>query len=285
MHGGIAAIVASSLLAAAATAQAAPRGRHVKVSLVAETDSIRPGQTLVAGLRLQMDSGWHTYWRNPGDAGLPTKAKWDLPEGFAAGELQWPRPNRFNTGPLVSYGYEHDVLLPVEIQVPDTLLSNEVRLSARVSWLECEEVCLPGKAELALALPVRSNPAPGPAAALFEKTRKQMPEKDTAWGLSATSGEGSIALAVSPPQGTTLDEAYFYPVTRRVLDYSKPQALHPSGGGYRLDLPLDPRGKPVERLEGVLVGQTAKGAVALQVDVKLAPLSAALRGARGSADR
>ncbi len=285
MHGGIAAIVASSLLAAAGTAQAAPRGRHVEVSLVAETDAVRPGQMLVAGLWLQMDAGWHTYWRNPGDAGLPTRAKWDLPEGFTAGELQWPRPIRFNTGPLVSYGYEHEVLLPVEIQVPDTLPSNEVRLSARVSWLECEEVCLPGKAELSLALPVRSNPGPGPAAALFERTRKQMPEKDAAWGLSATSGKGSIALAVSPPRGTTLDEAYFYPVTRRVLDYSKPQAFHPSGGGYRLELPLDPKSKPVERLEGVLVGRTPEGPLALEVDVKLAPLSAALRGTRGSADR
>ncbi len=136
MHGGIAAIVASSLLAAAGTAQAAPRGRHVEVSLVAEADAVRPGQMLVAGLWLQMDAGWHTYWRNPGDAGLPTRANWDLPEGFAAGELQWPPPIRFNTGPLVSYGYEHEVLLPVEIQVPATLPSNEVRLSARVSWLE-----------------------------------------------------------------------------------------------------------------------------------------------------
>jgi len=231
MHARIAVLVASSLLVAAGTAQAAPRGRHVKVTLVAETDSIQPGQTLVAGVRLQMDAGWHTYWRNPGDAGLPTKAKWDLPEGFAAGELQWPRPIRFNTGPLVSYGYEHEVLLPVEIQVPATLSSNEVRLSARVSWLECEEVCLPGKAELALALPVRANPAPGPAAALFKKTRAQMPEESSAWDVSASSGEGSITLAVRPPRGTTLDEAYFYPLTRRVIDYSKPQALHPSSGG------------------------------------------------------
>ena len=109
-----------------------------------------------------------------------------------------------------------------------------------------------------------------------------MPEKDAAWGLSATSGEGSITLALSPPRGTTLDEAYFYPVTRRVLDYSKPQALQLSGGGYRLELPLDPRGRPVERLEGVLVGRTPEAPLALEVDVKLAPSPAALRG---SADR
>lgn len=258
------------VLAAAGTAYAVPQGRHVQASLVAETDGVQAGQTLVAGLWLQMDAGWHTYWRNPGDAGLPSKAKWELPEGFVAGELQWPQPSRFNTGPLVSYGYEHEVLLPVEIQVPATLSSDEVRLTARVSWLECEEVCLPGKAELALVLDVRTNPAPGPSAALFKKTRAQMPAKDPAWSVSATSGEGSIALAVNPPQGTALEEAYFYPVTRRVLDYSKPQTLHPSSGGYRLELSRHPRSKTVDELEGVLVGRTENGTVAIQVDVAIA---------------
>jgi thiol:disulfide interchange protein DsbD len=175
----------------------------------------------------------------------------------------------------VSYGYEHEVLLPVEIRVPPTLPSDEVRLTARVSWLECEEVCLPGKAELVLALPVQTNPAPSPAAALFEKTRTRIPTKDPAWGVSATSGEGNIALAVNPPQGTTLDEAYFYPVTRRVIDYSKPQALGAFDGGHLLELPRHPRGKTVETLEGVLVGRTAKGTVALQVDVTLAARPAA----------
>jgi thiol:disulfide interchange protein DsbD len=261
---------------ATAALAAAPRGRHVKASLIAETDAVRPGQPLVAGLRLQMEPGWHTYWLNPGDAGLPTKARWQLPEGFSAGELQWPRPGRFMTGPLVSYGYEHEVLLPVEIQVPPTLSSSSVRLSARVSWLECREVCLPGKAELELSLPVRAEASPGPAAALFEEARRRLPRADEAWGFSASARGGSIELAVSPPRGTTLEEAYFYPLTRRVLDYSKPQALRRSGAGYRLDLPLDPKGQAVDRLEGVLVGETPKGALAVEVDVELAAPSAAL---------
>jgi thiol:disulfide interchange protein DsbD len=272
MHNKIGTGVVLCLFAgAAAPLAAAPRGRHVKASLVAELDAVRPGQPLVAGLRLQMDPGWHTYWLNPGDAGLPTKARWQLPEGFAAGELQWPRPGRFMTGPLVSYGYENEVLLLVEIQVPSTVSSSSVRLAARVSWLECQEVCLPGKADLELSLPVQAEASPGPAAGLFEGARRRLPRADQGWGFSASAGPGSIELAVTPPRGTTLEEAYFYPATRRVLDYSKPQGLRRSGTGYRLDLPLDPRGKPVDRLEGVLVGRTPKGPVALQVDVGLAP--------------
>jgi len=255
------------LLGSAGVGQAAPQGRHVKATLVAETDAVQPGTPLVAGVRLRMDRGWHTYWRNPGDAGLPTKARWTLPAGFAAGELQWPRPGRFNTGPLVSFGYAGEVLLPVKIQVPAGLASDEVTLNAKVSWLECEEVCLPGKADIELTLPVRERASPGPAAELFQLARKQLPRGADGWRFATTVDVASIALAVTPPKGVVLDEAFFYPITRKVLDYSGSQSLSSSGAGSTLTLPRNARGAALERLEGVLVGRTAQGPVAVEVDV------------------
>jgi DsbC/DsbD-like thiol-disulfide interchange protein len=265
-----------------ASLAAAPRARHVEASLVAETAAVQPGRPLTVGLHLRMEPTWHTYWRNPGDSGLPTRVEWELPEGFSAGELQWPQPVRFHTGPLVSYGYEHEVLLPVQVQVPTALASREVHLTARVRWLECREICLPGKAELSLSLPVRPSAAPGPAAALFEQARRRLPRRDEAWGFSASAAAGSIGLVVSPPPGTTLEEAYFYPVTRRVLDYSKPQTLSRVAGGYRLELPRDPNGAAVDRMEGVLVGRTPAGSLALEVAVRLENRTAALaRDRRG----
>jgi DsbC/DsbD-like thiol-disulfide interchange protein len=260
----------------AASLAAAPRPRHVEASLVAETAAVQPGTPLTVGLRLGMEPTWHTYWRNPGDSGLPTRMTWELPDGFSAGPLQWPHPIRFSTGPLVSYGYEHEVLLPVQIQVPAALTSPEVRLTARVSWLECQEICLPGKAELSLSLPVGAKAAPGPAAALFEEARRRLPRRDEAWGFSASAAAGSIGLVVSPPPGTTLEEAYFYPVTRRLLDYSKPQALSQVAEGYRLELLRDPNGADAGRMEGVLVGRTPAGPLALEVAVTLEGRTAAL---------
>jgi DsbC/DsbD-like thiol-disulfide interchange protein len=266
-----AALALSSLLVAGTTLAAPGAGRHVEATLVAATDAATPGKPLLAGLHLQMAPGWHTYWRNPGDSGLPTRVKWELPEGVSAGPLQWPRPIRFHTGPLVSYGYEDEVLLPVEIEVPAGLASPEVRLLARVSWLECQEVCLPGKAELVLSLPVRPSATPGPAAPLFEKARGQLPVAGAGWTFSVSAAPGALELAVVPPAGTTLDQAYFYPVTRRLLDYSALQTLRPSGSAYRIELPLAARGERPERLEGVLVGSTPKGPLAVAVDVGLAP--------------
>jgi DsbC/DsbD-like thiol-disulfide interchange protein len=243
-------------------------GKHVRASLVAETAAVRAGQPLLVGFRLEMEPGWHTYWSNPGDSGLPTRARWELPEGFSAGELQWPRPIRFATGPLVSYGYEHEVLHPVEIQVPASLPGGDVRLAARLSWLECSDVCLPGKAELTLTLPARGEAGPGPAAPLFTEARRQMPHEDAGWTLAASAREGAIDLALQPPPGTTLGEAYFYPLSRRVLDYSKPQTLTAEKKGYRLELVRDPNGEPfVERLAGVLVARTPAGEKAVAVDV------------------
>jgi DsbC/DsbD-like thiol-disulfide interchange protein len=271
MHREIVGLLALSVVATAGASLVTPTpARHVSASLVAETEAVTPGRPLMTGLRLQMEPGWHTYWRNPGDSGLPTKIRWDLPEGFSAGEIQWPRPSRFNTGPLVSYGYHDEVLLPVEVEVPASLSSDDVHLKARVSWLECQEICLPGKADLELTLPVRSSAgAPGPSARLFDTARRELPRAGDGWRFSASAEGGTLALAVAPPRGTTVKDAYFYPVTRRVIDYSKPQDLRSSGERFTLVLPRDPNAVAVERLEGVLVGRTAGGTMTLAVEVAL----------------
>jgi DsbC/DsbD-like thiol-disulfide interchange protein len=131
--------------------------RHTQSSLVSEVESIRPGASFTVAIRLQMDEGWHTYWKNPADSGLPTRMSWRLPEGLTAGPLQWPRPERLAAPPLLSYGYEGDVLLPVEIVAAQTLKpGTPVELAGRVDWLECREACIPGKAELSLVLPRRA---------------------------------------------------------------------------------------------------------------------------------
>jgi DsbC/DsbD-like thiol-disulfide interchange protein len=259
----------------AAPSFVAPPNRHVTVSLVSETDAVVPGRPLTLGIRLQMQPGWHTYWRNPGDSGLPTRVRWTLPTGFEAGGLLWPRPLRFAAGPLQSFGYEREVVLPVELKVPATIGGSEVRLGARVDWLECQEACLPGKAELSLALPVRARAAPGPQAALIAEARKQLPAADPAWRFAATAAGDALRLAVKPPRGTAVSEAWFYPLVPRVLDHAKPQALAKDPAGFSLALTRDTGGTPPERLQGVLVARTATGERALEVDVPLASAAAA----------
>jgi DsbC/DsbD-like thiol-disulfide interchange protein len=251
-------------LAAGPDAVAEP---HVKASLVAEPDAVVPGRTLALGVRLRMEAGWHTYWRNPGDAGLPTRARWTLPDGFAAGELQWPVPERFANGPVASYGYSGEVLLPVEVRVPAMLAASEVRLAARVDWLECREACLPGRAEVSLVLPVGAASRPGPSAAAFADARRRLPSPRPGWDVTATAEGSSLVLAVRPT-GELPKSAYFFPLEPRVIEHGREQALERAATRrYRLRLARDPNGPPVERLRGVLAVETDGGRRALAVDV------------------
>ena len=137
------------LLALVPAAQAAPvRTEHVEAELVAESASAAPGKPATVGLRLKMDEHWHTYWRNPGDSGLPTKIRWTLSEGWKAGPIQWPYPEAQRIGPLMNYGYADEVLLLVELTPPADAKPGPIALQADADWLVCKDICIPDKSSL-----------------------------------------------------------------------------------------------------------------------------------------
>jgi thiol:disulfide interchange protein DsbD len=230
------------------------RGAHVTASLIAEPAWLRPGRTVTVGLRLQMAPEWHTYWKNPGDSGLPTRVRWTLPPGFEAGPLVWPTPERFASEPLASYGYSGEVVLLSEIRTPAAAAGATVEIAARVDWLECREVCRPGKAELALSLAVKAgDPPPDPRfASAFAETRERLPKGRGPWRFEAKSGASRLdllALGVVPlPR-----EAYFFPSTPSLVEHGEAQTLQAERGGFRLRVPLAPNARQPERVEGVLV--------------------------------
>jgi thiol:disulfide interchange protein DsbD len=235
---------------AALLALAPGASQHVTATLLAETDSVQPGRPLVVGLRLSMAPEWHTYWKNPGDAGLATRVEWRLPEGFSAAPLQWPRPERMPADPLMSYGYQGEVLLLTEIKTPAQLAAREIPLSARVSWLECREACFPGKATLELTLPVSTNPRPSPQQAEFRRSRERMPRAATGLKLDAALRGSSLFLTVGatpPPK-----QAYFFADTAGTVEHGAPQKAQPEGGLLRLTLERAPNAPPPSLLTGVL---------------------------------
>jgi DsbC/DsbD-like thiol-disulfide interchange protein len=129
--------------------QTAGEEELVKASLLTETGAVTPGGSLLAGIRLQMEDGWYVYWKNPGDSGIPTSVRWDLPQGFKSGELMWPWPGSFYTDSFISYGYKEEVVLFTELMAPaDAITGSDVTLSASVTWLVCKDICIPGSAEL-----------------------------------------------------------------------------------------------------------------------------------------
>jgi thiol:disulfide interchange protein DsbD len=264
---------AVTLLAAAAAGAQPLRVDHAEAELVAAVDAIVPGQPLEVGLRLKHDPHWHTYWQVPGDSGLPTTIGWQLPPGFEAGPIEWPVPKRLPVGPLVNFGYEGELLLPVRLRVPAALAAGQtVLLKARADWLICKDVCIPGGADLQLVLPVRAAAAASPHAALFAATRALIPQP--ASGLrepSATIGDGRIRLSFKPEAPVRTLE--FFPLEESRIEPAAAQPLREEAGGVALYLSAaQPVAAEFTRLKGVLVangGPAAPGGWAGAIDLPL----------------
>lgn len=281
----IAALGVAFFAAAEVPAASTASSKNVKVTLGSEGESVRPGKAFLLGLRMEMAPGWHTYWKLPGDAGLPTRLTWRLPPGFAAGPIQWPVPERMPAPPLMSYGYGNEVLLPVEITPPASLPPGDLTLGVKADWLECREVCLPAKAELDVVLPVRTeDPRLTAMAAAFAEARRRQPGPSSGWTLAAEAGPRAIALSFRSPDRTVPTAAYFFVDKAMVTEYAAPQGFEPKGGAHRVTLkPAGTAPSRPERLSGVLVVEAGKQTRAIQVDVPVsagdpAPAAAAPAG-------
>jgi DsbC/DsbD-like thiol-disulfide interchange protein len=153
------ALLAIILTPALASAQSP---QHVHYQLLADVSTIAPGKPFHLGVRLTIDPGWHVYWTNPGDAGLPTRVKFSAPDGFSIGPVQFPAPQRIeDPGNIVMFGYENSVLLTAEVTPPAQLpLDATEKFSVLTKWLVCSDVCIPGQGEDSVTLPVSAAAAP-----------------------------------------------------------------------------------------------------------------------------
>ncbi len=252
----------------------------VKAELLANTSAVVPGKPFTAGVLLRMVPGWHTYWKFPGDAGIPTEIRWQLPSGWKAGEIQWPTPLKLDEpGDIQIYGYHDEVLLMQEITPPASLSDSAVKLSAEVNWLVCEKICIPGGATLQMDLPVATNGSPAHEE-LFARFQRALPQpwpaSDVATASWSRSGNDLIvrvkssALAQHPAV-----EFHPLPGDNVVVGHPATQRI-PDGVSFRI--PLDTTDAAVKSLAGIVVfGQTADGAErnAWQLDSS-APAAASL---------
>ncbi|HEX7156184.1 MAG TPA: protein-disulfide reductase DsbD domain-containing protein, partial [Burkholderiaceae bacterium] len=251
-------VVAALSLPIADAAAAPVRVDAVEGELVSEFDAVSPGQTAWLGLRLSHDPHWHTYWVNPGDAGLPTRLNWKLAPGFTAGQIQWPLPQVLRAGPLANYGYEGQVLLPVEVSVPrSAAVGSSAHIAARADWLVCNDVCIPGGADLALDMPVRAAQDLHPAryAEEFASSRARVPQPVALDAPKAIRDGGRVRLEfVRRPAPARL--------TFLALDANRIQPAAAQGlsiAGDRIDLDLsaaEPPAPDFTTLRGVLVADS-----------------------------
>ncbi|MFN7306554.1 MAG: protein-disulfide reductase DsbD domain-containing protein [Acetobacteraceae bacterium] len=178
-------------------AQESPRAR---VTLVAEHLAIAPGQAFRLGLRLRLAPRWHSYWRHAGDAGAPTEIALTLPEGSTASPIAWPTPQAIPFGPLMSFGYYGEVVLPMRITPPAGLRAGEVfNITAEATWLVCDDVCIPEVGSFRLALPgAAAVPASPELAPLVAAASAPLP-RPSPWQASATIQGDALRLRLTGP--------------------------------------------------------------------------------------
>jgi len=191
------------------------RDKHVEAELITGIAAVVPGEKFVVGLRLNADEGWHTYWINPASPGYITTLDLELPAGFSASPLKYPYPHRFTTKNYMGgedytgYGYEGEAILIVEVTAPEDLEpGSEISISGLAKWLMCDPgSCVPGKAELALTLPVAAaGVSQSPESRDAEAMRGALAKLPVApgWKMQAEFADDTVELKVPVGDGFEL---------------------------------------------------------------------------------
>jgi len=205
-----------ALLLTICSALAAPeKTKGVDLELVSEQSAIVAGQPFTVGLKIHHHSGFHTYWQNPGIAGVPMKLALELPEGFKAGAIQWPYPDQGLMAIHPVHSFKRDVMLLVRITPPEKITASRVSLKATATWMACADGCYPGKKELSLDLPVAGQAAADAAQAeAFASARAELPQPLQHWKVERLSevdaAEIKLRLTPADDQALPAEGAYFF---------------------------------------------------------------------------
>jgi thiol:disulfide interchange protein DsbD len=259
----IATLLLTLALPLAAGAQSAVvKTDEVRAELVAQApQGIGPGKPVWLGLVIEHAPHWHTYWKNPGDSGLPTTLTWQLPAGAAAGEIAWPTPQRLPVGPLINYGYEGKLLLPVPLTVLPEFKGETLNIKLSAQWLVCKDICIPQQGEFALRVPVQATTAGH--AALFDAAWKAQPRDGADAKVDAELVDGASALRLriaGLPAALQAKELAFFAEAAGVIDHAAKVSGRWDGATWHADVPISSqRFESPSRMHAVLTapGQPA----------------------------
>jgi thiol:disulfide interchange protein DsbD len=249
----------AGLFLAMALAPLSADAAHTQARLILAAETARPGDTVMAGLHLKMDPGWHTYWRNSGQSGMPTTTTWQLLKGVTAGEIQWPVPEKSPEQDLTTYIYENDVVLLVPLKLAPDLPPGPVEIKGKIDWLECAKACVPGSASVQATLTIGTETKPSKDADLIATWQKKLPKNGDAanarawWEKPATGDLRPFIIEWT----STASEADFYPDSSEQFEVQpRTEKLPSEAGKIRLRLNVKKlSGDWPKQISGLLVEQ------------------------------
>jgi len=254
-------------------------GAHTGVQLLLSATSAKAGDTIWAGVDLKMESGWHTYWKNPGAAGQATSIHWQLPAGVMAGDIQWPLPEKLPPADITTYGYENEVVLLVPLTVASNLPAGALNLSAKVAWLECNESCIPASADVQATLTVGNEMLKSAAAATLDLWRSRTPQvadnlfqTSASWQQAADGDQRTLIIQLKANQPIRPDDADFFPAASEDFEIqSASQTLSNTAGVTAFSKPVKKfSGAWPSEISGLVVLQNGSNRTAYQVRLPVA---------------
>ena len=199
---------------------------HARISLIKDHSDFVPGTSINIGLKVSMDKGWHTYWRNPGDSGGPIEIDWNLPKGFSVSDIKWPLPEKIEYPPLMTYGYEDFVIYPMVLSIPDDYSDDYFEMAADI--LICADVCIPESGKIS------SNLLDIESDSLIYEWLESIPSKS----LPITTSLNDNNLEIRFTFEKEIKEIYFFPDENNSIDYSSKQNFYKKDDDYFLSIKL-----------------------------------------------
>ena len=199
---------------------------HARISLIKDHSDFVPGTSINIGLKVSMDKGWHTYWRNPGDSGGPIEIDWDLPKGFSVSDIKWPLPEKIEYPPLMTYGYEDFVIYPMVLSIPADYSDDYFEMNADI--LICADVCIPESGKIS------SNLLDIESDSLIYEWLESVPSKS----LPITTSLNDNNLEIKFTFEKEIKEIYFFPDENNSIDYSSKQNFYKKDDDYFLSIKL-----------------------------------------------
>lgn len=214
------------------------RSEQVTAELLAHApQGMGVGQPVWLGLQLTHAPGWHTYWQNPGDSGLPTQLDWQLPAGVQVGDLVWPTPKKFPLGPLANYGYDGTLLLVVPLTITPEFRATKLEVGLNASWLVCRQECIPEEGQFRLSVP---SAQPLALHGMAFETALALQPKLIANNSINTSVEGQFLHIFWPQPSKTWHgkRLEFFPVTPGLIEPGAAWEQSWSAQGWSARVPL-----------------------------------------------
>ena len=226
-------LICASLISTQALTDNIVDASDSRIEILTESISITPGDELLIGFKFTLNPGWHTYWENPGDAGEGASIKWNLPNDVSASEILWPGPQRIPVEPLMTFGYEDEVVLLTKIYTSEATIV-PLNLNALVSWYTCKEICIPQEAEVSIPIKL-GNKTPSVSKVILDQTLEEIPiQFEGTYRVQRL--EDSYILQGQLENQDQYDSIYFFPKDYGLTDYTKDQFYEINKDSFSLQI-------------------------------------------------